>query len=146
MDNNNPNREPPSEGDFARIFEEMVDLLKFTVDNSDSKVVPILPKDIEDKLAKLESDIEDFCELNKAIAAAKGDSLLEKVDPLEGMSLHERMVYERSEELLLEAEEKRKLIEVELENAKASGKDFDTPEMRKKKFKRFGIRTKWNKM
>ena len=150
MDDQNP--KPPKENDFANLFEDVVELLQFAVD-SDGKSDPaaILPKNLEDKLAQLERDVDAFCEVNAAIVeAAKGNGKIVPIDPMEMLTPQERALLERSKELVAEAEEKRRLFNLELDAAKASGKlqldNLDSAATRKKKFKRFGIRSKWEKL
>src|SRR5437879_4248067 len=57
--------------EFAHVFEEMVDIMQFAVQNSVEDIKFPLPKDIEERLAKLESDVDLFCRLNEAIANSK---------------------------------------------------------------------------
>ncbi len=148
MSDQNPDEDPSvskANDDFMHLFDEMNDLLQFALDNSDSTVKGILPKNLEDQLTKLEHDVDEFCRLNEAIINKKDKPL---IDPLLTMTRRERAIYDRSKNLTAKAEEKVEVIKQFLNSFSSRGainKEL-TPEQRKKKFKGFGTRDKWKRM
>ena len=148
MENKNPENSPEGQGaEFANIFGEMVDLLQFALDNASKEGKP-LSKELEAQLSKLEADVEDFCRLNKALSAkAKENSAKNATsDPLDILTHRERNIYERSQKLLDEAEERIKFLEKQLADAAAKGAARSEEHGFVKKLKRISQRKKWNKM
>ncbi len=117
---------------FARLFEEMADILQNTLENTELPFVDELPKDLEAKLAQLEHDVDAFCDLNASLieeAHQRGEGTVN----LEHLTRHERKILERTNKLIKEAEEKQ----VELSKVKPDA-DFGRGKERKKFLKKLG--------
>lgn len=138
--------------EFAEIFEEMVDLMQFAIQSSVEDVKGPLPRDLEEKLAKLENDVDIFCRLNEQIVNSNkilNQSPDHPQDALSGMSRRERTIYERSQDLAPKVSEKIELLKKHLKELADKGVSSEPPisnEERKKRYKRFGMREKWKKM
>jgi hypothetical protein len=117
---------------FARLFEEMADILQNTLENTEMSFGDELPKDLEAKLAQLEHDVDAFCELNASLieeANMRGEGTID----LEHLTRHERRVLERTNKLIIEAEEKQ----IEFSKVKPDA-NFGRGKERKKFLKKLG--------
>jgi len=129
--------------EFIHLFEQMADLLQFTLENSEKSIKVPLPKVLEDQLVQLERNVDTFCKLNNAVIT---DYKKPAIDPRLNMTKRELEVYDRSKSLVVQAEEKIAVIKNFLRTASAKGQIETTPEEKKKHFKRYGQREKWKKM
>jgi hypothetical protein len=147
MSNQEPDPEKkPSKADmeFVHIFEEMSDILQYALENADKNIKIPLPKSLEDQMLKLENDVEEFCRMNDELIAKEKKP---EIDPYLNMSQREKEVYDRSKVLVKRAEEKIAIIKDFLRTVASKGLEIEnSPEEKKKHYKRFGLREKWKKM
>jgi small-conductance mechanosensitive channel len=128
---------------FKDVFENMVDLLQFAVDNSNTEVKPgRLPKDIEARLAQLEKEVDAFCAINNQGA----DKITSEFEQQNNLSDDEKPIFERSKRVIREAEEKIAELDEVLKEQSKSGKPVNTDEEVKKKYKRFGRQKRWDRL
>lgn len=98
---------PNDPNSFTRLFEEMADMLQTALELAEAKFDNDLPKELEDMLAKLENDVEVFCQLNATLieeAKMRG----ENAATLEHLSKQEKRILERTKKLVADAEKKHK--------------------------------------
>lgn len=126
---------PEDPDTFARLFEEMADILQNALENADMPFTgKELPKDLEAKLAALERDVDAFCELNASLieeSKIRGETTID----LEHLTRQEKRILERTNKLIVEAEEKQKELSKITTNANVTGEEGKG---RKKFLKRFG--------
>lgn len=120
-----PNKPTPAPDDpeaFARLFEEMADLLQTTLEHADTPFTKDLPIELEGKLSQLERDVEAFCALNASIVE-ETKMRGETAHNLDHLTKQERRILERTNKLVKEAEKKQKeLAEVKFDPSLLGGK------------------------
>ena len=144
MNEEEPEKRPSkADMDFVHLFEEMADLLQYSLENAEGNIKVPLPKNLETQMAKLENDIDEFCRINAAIVAKQEKSVQSPLD----MPKREKEVFDRSKNLVSKAEEKIAALKDFLQTAASQGMDVESsPEQLKKQFKKFSLREKWKKM
>lgn len=119
---NKPTPAPDDPDAFARLFEEMADLLQTALEHADTPFSKDIPIELEGKLSKLEQDVEAFCELNAAIVEEtkmRGETAVN----LDHLTRQERKTLDRTNKLIKEAEKKQKeLAEVKFDPSLLEGK------------------------
>lgn len=123
---------------FEKLFEEMNDLLQFTLENIDRPPQRI-PKDIEKRLAELEQSVDEFCESNekfiqRSIEAGHGRTNTNHLTP------SERQQLARSQGLTAQANAK---IEDLSKNRSDEPKAIENETDRRKHFKRITRNQSW---
>lgn len=132
---------------FKDVFEEVVDLLKFVVDNSDKELTGTLPKDIDAKLTELEREVKAFCAINKSLnAKSKSASKAPQGNSLKNLSSEEKVIYERSKKVMRDAEEKMNELNAQLKAAQSKGATSNPPEDIKTLYMRFKRQKRWDKL
>lgn len=153
MDKNHP---------FEDLFHQINDLLQVVADKADKPLSGPLPADIDDKLSKLERQVEEFRQASKAYISQLGISdedmqaYLEKV--AYSASKSNKRIFERTDRLKLEIEQKKAFLETKGKGDKApearppeeslsiseqKNLGAKSPNARKNLFKRIGGNTKW---
>lgn len=142
---------------FEDVFDQISDLLRFVQDNIDKPVDNReVPKSIQDRLNRLEKNVEMFCTMGNEIVNETGisrEDLEKRLDPeSRDIPPETKELIARANQLKQALEEKSKSFAQAIALAKARGDKLTSKKegkkgrfgkKRSKKFKRFGSDEKW---
>lgn len=140
---------------FEDMFDQIAELLKFVQDNA-SKVMDEsdLPKGIEEKLSKLEKNVEKFKRMSDELVAQSGVPKQEMKSIMDlsstELSVDEKRMLEKANQLKAQVEEAGAKFALAAEEGRQGGAALPVVPIKKKfgkkrrkKFKRFGGNDKW---
>jgi hypothetical protein len=148
MDAKNPDEEnlspEPEKVPLEPYLEKLTDLLQLVVENMDQRVEGNLPVDLDEKLAKLEGEVKEFCKFNEGMSSFLTENAV--INPFKPLPKGLDRIIKRGKKLQVEGEEKLELLMQQqgriLSSDQKQEKKFTSEERsaanRKKKFKRIG--------